>query len=50
MTQEQDVLVFRGTGLVSPGKDYSVSEENGITTVTSLLDARIHETMTLTFN
>lgn len=50
LTQEQDVLVFRGTGLVCPCKDYAVSEENGITTVTSLLDARIHETMTLTFN
>ena len=49
LTQEQDVLVFRGTGLVAPGADYTVLEENGITTVTSRLDARIHETMTLYF-
>jgi len=34
---------------VRPGAGYSVSEENGVTTVTSLLDARIHETMTLDF-
>ena len=49
LTQEQDLLVFRGTGLVRPGAGYTVSEENGVTTVTSLLDARIHETMTLDF-
>jgi len=49
LTQEQDVLVFRGTGLVSPHPDYTVLEENGMTTVTSRLDARIHEAMTLYF-
>ena len=49
LTQEQDVLVFRGTGLVAPCADYDIREENGITTVTSRLDARIHETMTLYF-
>ena len=49
LTQKQDVLVFRGTGLVAPGTDYAVLEENGMTTVTSRLDARIHETMTLYF-
>lgn len=50
LTQEQDVLVFRGTGLVRPCEHYTVLEENGQTLVTSLLDARIHETMTLYFN
>ncbi len=49
LTQEQDVLVFRGTGLVQPHQDYSIREENGLTTVTSLLDARIHESITLYF-
>ena len=49
LTQEQDVLVFRGTGLVTPSENYDIQEENGITTVTSRLDARIHETMTLYF-
>lgn len=49
LTQEQDVLRFRGTGLVRPHRDYTVAEEDGMTTVTSRLDARIHETMTLYF-
>jgi beta-galactosidase len=50
LTQEQDALVFRGTGLVAPSADYEITEGNGITTVASRLDARIHETMTLYFN
>ena len=50
LTQEQDVLVFRGTGLVRPSEDYLIQEENGITTVTSRLDARIQESMILYFN
>ena len=49
LTQEQDILVFRGTGLVAPSDNYDIREENGITTVISRLDARIHETMTLYF-
>lgn len=49
LTQEQDVLLFRGTGIVAPGKDYDILEENGKTTVISRLDARIQETMTLHF-
>ena len=49
LTQQQDVLVFRGTGLVAPSADYDIREENGLTTVISRLDARIHETMTLYF-
>ena len=50
LTQEQDVLVLRGTGLVRPSEDYTVREAQGITTVTSRLDARIHDSMILYFN
>ena len=50
LTQPKDVLVFRGTGLVRPAPEYTIVEEDGMTRVTSLLDARIHETMTLWFN
>lgn len=50
LTQEQDVLVFRGTGLVRPGENYNIREENGMTVVTSRLDARIHDRMTIYFN
>ncbi|MBR2047778.1 MAG: beta-galactosidase [Oscillospiraceae bacterium] len=49
LTQEQDVLVFRGTDLIRPSDDYTIREENGVTTVTSRLDARIHDSMTLYF-
>ena len=50
LTQQQDVLVFRGTGLVRPSGDYTILEEEGLTTVTSRLDARICESMILYFN
>lgn len=49
LTQEQDVLVFRGISLVCPSENYTVLEKNGMTTVTSRLDARIHETLILHF-
>ena len=50
LTQEQDVLVLRGTGLVRPSEDYTVLEAQGVTTVTSRLDGRIHDSMILYFN
>ena len=50
LTQEQDVLVFRGTGLIQPSDNYSILEENGLTKVLSLRDARVCESMTLYFN
>lgn len=50
LTQEEDVLLFRGTGLVRPDEHYTVQEENGLTRVTSRLDARIHENLTIYFD
>ena len=50
LTQEQDTLLLRGTGIVRPAANYTVREENGRTTVTSNLDGRIHDTVTLYFN
>ena len=49
LTQEQDTLLLRGVGIVQPAETYTVREENGMTRVTSCLDARIHDSLTIYF-
>lgn len=50
LTQEADVLVLRGNGLVAPSPDYRVEEEPGRTRVTSLLDGRVYTRLDIHFN